>query len=136
MRKQGWLWQCELVECGHEWIARGIDAPEQCAKCKKRGWHTKGVSEAPRAMISASEPLDAPMPKKSIKNLDALRDICNRPQLERKNPTPSEIYAAVVEEMVAISWCSRTGYDETDGETYACGLRAGHRGQCTKGIRL
>jgi hypothetical protein len=38
-------WKCEYPECGHIWIATGEDPPEQCAKCKKRKWHTPGSEE-------------------------------------------------------------------------------------------
>lgn len=38
-------WKCEYPECGHIWIATGEDPPEQCAKCKKRKWHTDGLIE-------------------------------------------------------------------------------------------
>jgi len=30
-------WECEL--CGHVWLATGDEPPEQCAKCRKRGWN-------------------------------------------------------------------------------------------------
>ena len=34
-------WKCEHLDCGHEWIAKGEDPPEQCGKCKRRRWHTE-----------------------------------------------------------------------------------------------
>lgn len=32
-------WHCDL--CGHEWLKASADAdpPEQCGRCKKRGWN-------------------------------------------------------------------------------------------------
>jgi len=41
MRLQVWAWRCEVVTCGHTWLAVGIDPPAQCSKCKSRSWHTK-----------------------------------------------------------------------------------------------
>lgn len=41
MRIQVWAWQCEYKDCGHRWMASGIVAPGQCAKCRRRGWHKK-----------------------------------------------------------------------------------------------
>ena len=55
---QVWCWKCEL--CGHTWIGVGIAAPAQCAKCKKRNWHT------------ISHTLATP----SEVNLSSLRDVC------------------------------------------------------------
>lgn len=45
MRVSRDCWKCEYEDCGHIWIAAGEDAPGQCAKCKKRRWHTEGVVE-------------------------------------------------------------------------------------------
>lgn len=38
-------WQCEYPDCGHVWLAAGDEAPNQCAKCKRRKWNTPGSVE-------------------------------------------------------------------------------------------
>ena len=77
---------CEL--CGHRWLASGVDAPAKCAKCKRRGWHTKAVHVA-------DEPQHIPLPQAepipAHPNMDALRSICagNVPMAE-PDPAPAE----------------------------------------------
>ena len=73
MRKQVWCWVCEL--CGHTWIASGIDAPEQCAKCKRRGWHTKAVHVADEPRHSPL-PQAEPIPAGHKPTMADLRSIC------------------------------------------------------------
>lgn len=83
MRKQVWCWVCEL--CGHTWIATGIDAPGQCSKCKRRGWHTKHAA-VPQAV-------ERPIPDVHIKPTMAdLRSICagNVPKQSIPDPEPAE----------------------------------------------
>ena len=80
MRKQVWCWQCEL--CGHTWIASGIDAPEQCAKCKRRGWHTK-QADVPRAV-------ESPIPAGHKPTMSDLRSICAGNVPRQVDPEPAE----------------------------------------------
>ena len=35
-------WKCEYADCGHEWLVAG-EAPEKCAKCRRRGWNKEGA---------------------------------------------------------------------------------------------
>jgi hypothetical protein len=48
-------WQCEFDDCRHIWIATTDVAPAQCARCKKRGWHTEGA-----VALSDAKPSPAP----------------------------------------------------------------------------
>lgn len=52
-------WQCEYPDCGHVWIAAGVDPPGQCAKCRRRKWHTE-------VDISTAKPEPKPSTKPSI----------------------------------------------------------------------
>ena len=58
-------WQCEYGECGHIWIAANDVAPAQCARCKKRGWHTEG----------AVAPAKKPAPLLPLAKTDAGREL-------------------------------------------------------------
>jgi hypothetical protein len=73
MRKQDWVWQCEL--CAHKWIAVGIDPPAQCPKCRKRNWHIREV------ILEGQKPEQAAKP-----DISFLRQICDKPRLERTHP--------------------------------------------------
>ncbi len=108
MRKQVWCWVCEL--CGHTWIATGIDAPGQCSKCKRRGWHTK-QADVPQAV-------ERPIPAGHKPTMDALRSICagNVPMAVSVDDSPERVP------------CKYTEYDTETGETYGCRLAA-HSGK-------
>lgn len=73
MRKQDWVWQCEHKGCGHKWLASGVEAPEQCAKCKKRGWHTKNTTNQAEATPDEIHAFELPKP-----DMQALRGIVER----------------------------------------------------------
>lgn len=45
MRVSRDCWKCEYEECGWIWLAAGDEAPAKCAKCRKRRWHTPGLTE-------------------------------------------------------------------------------------------
>jgi hypothetical protein len=56
MREQRsvWFWICEHKDCSWKWLADGIDPPEKCAKCKRRGWHSKSAPAVKVAAIDRS----------------------------------------------------------------------------------
>lgn len=59
MRLQVWAWRCEVVTCGHTWLAVGVDPPAQCSKCKSRQWHTKAGDGARQRSVSSGGTNDA-----------------------------------------------------------------------------
>ena len=104
MRKQIWAWECEL--CGHTWIAVGVDAPVQCARCKRRNWHTK--------QPEVVQPGEHSAPVRSKHSMADLRAIC-----VGRIPNASEPVA-----QVELVMCSYTEYDTDTGEVYGCRLPA------------
>lgn len=73
-------WKCEYPDCGHVWLAQGEEPPEQCAKCRRRGWHgqtrTDGVKvaaavRAPRAQAGTSATGHADFPQDWAAQVDA-----------------------------------------------------------------
>ncbi len=64
-----------------------------------------------------SPPEPAPKP-----NMEALRAICAGSQWAEPN-----------EALPTLVLCPKTGYNETDGETYRCSLAKGHKPPCRPG---
>lgn len=56
MREKRDCWVCEYADCGHVWIASGTDAPEQCAKCRRRRWNTGQDKKPKKMIITPTEP--------------------------------------------------------------------------------
>jgi hypothetical protein len=126
MRKQVLAWQCELDLCGHIWLAAGIDAPAKCAKCKRRGWHTKEAKVAQlveqdsrKVLVAGSNPVLGSKP-----DMQALRDIC-----AGKSPIPSgeskaSIQEAYFDRVYEIPICGFRWWE--DGEQFECLMDKGH----------
>ena len=53
MRVSRDCWKCEYDDCGWIWLAAGDDAPEKCAKCRRRRWHTEGSVEKTKPLLPA-----------------------------------------------------------------------------------
>jgi len=57
-------WQCEYPDCGHAWLKdpENPNPPIQCAKCRRRGWHTPppGCPE-PAPSIQPLQPSPGPV---------------------------------------------------------------------------
>lgn len=51
MRLQVWAWRCDVVTCGHTWLASDVIPPAQCSKCKSRNWHTKRGSSVVESSV-------------------------------------------------------------------------------------
>ncbi len=54
MRVSRDCWKCEYEDCGHVWISAGDEAPAQCAKCRRRKWHTPGSVEVEMSLELAA----------------------------------------------------------------------------------
>lgn len=158
MRKQVWAWQCELEDCGKIWIAKGIDPPAQCAKCKKRNWHTKGVSEPTstgvvRNLDEQLAMLEKPKkiyPKIDIEDfrepvaespkslmVDKLKEICAIPEKERISDPVGRIGGFTTprtEPILSLELCRHREW--VDGEKYGCRLTLGHKGKCMLGQKV
>jgi hypothetical protein len=56
-------WQCELPGCGHIWVKTSDTPPDQCSKCRKRGWNRKGAEQGGGLdQVSAAESSPPPQP--------------------------------------------------------------------------
>ena len=133
-----WAWRCELQGCGHTWLATGIDPPQKCAKCKKRGWHKKDIvhsSNATQAHWQTNRNLDLPgIERQSTKpDMQALRDIC-----AGKFATPLKHFEATLEirdgishPLVEIPICGHKWWEQGEfgGENtqYECLMDKGHK---------
>lgn len=100
-------WKCEYPECGHIWIATGEDPPEQCAKCKKRKWHTDGlieVSAPQRKTVTARKKSNGKLSPRDEKRMTELNDRFEEHiQDEMEKPTRlARVMAAVPEVRPAV----------------------------------
>lgn len=79
MRLQVWAWRCDVVTCGHTWLASDVIPPAQCSKCKSRNWHTKrGSSVVESSVVVVKADVSAgsiPDPTSKV-DVAALRAIC------------------------------------------------------------
>ena len=123
MRLQVWAWRCEVVTCGHTWLACGVVAPAQCSKCKSRQWHTRGSSveeqPSPNREVAGSNPAPA-----------------SRPSLQELRQTIAKIEASPVVGIPAdwseVDICGKTWWE--DGEQFECLMDKGHR-EAKHGLR-
>jgi hypothetical protein len=103
MRIQEWCWYCE--RCHHKWLCLSIDAPEKCAKCKRRNWHTKRTT---------AEPVVFSGPRVVIPEV-------------KMNPAMAKFMAKVPEIAIAPPEpalgpiCGKYYRDEQRGESFKCG---------------
>lgn len=60
-------WQCEYPDCGHVWIASSEVPPEQCARCRKRKWHTLAGEESKSTQnCGKRKKVSRPVPAKRV----------------------------------------------------------------------
>ena len=123
MRLQVWAWRCEL--CRHTWLAVGIDAPEQCAKCRKRNWHKMGDCLDSGANLSnrPSEDgrrADCPPAKP---DREALRDICAG-KISQDGRLVLGVGSVPTYDKAEIPICGKQWWE--DGVGYECLMDKGH----------
>ena len=115
MRVSRDCWQCELEGCGHVWIAAGEEPPEQCARCKKRKWHTEGRFElAPGALA----------PQRELRT-DAVATTGGKVTISTDVPRPNfaDLARTVPGIKVAIQ-LDRPAHDVAGCRIYGCGMCA------------
>lgn len=108
MRLQVWAWKCDVVTCGHAWLASDVVPPPQCAKCKSRKWHTKPKDILDQAIERAPE---------GKPTMQELRDICVG------QATSPFVSIPIIE----IPICGKDWWEE--GDHFECMMDAGHREQ-------
>ena len=59
-------WQCEYGDCAHIWLVAKEEPPEQCAKCRRRGWNANGTFVAGQAPVK--KPREARVKKEPAPN--------------------------------------------------------------------
>ena len=50
-------WKCEYKDCGNIWVAKDETPPDQCSKCRRRGWNKKGVAGASLPVLDPVMPI-------------------------------------------------------------------------------
>jgi hypothetical protein len=143
MRMQVWAWRCEVVGCGHTWLAQDVIAPPQCSRCKSRKWHTKQeapvrfeeklssfvpVEEVPFIYPGVTDPSPLVVERSQVTPLSELTakyglapasSLLTDPEAAK----PKVNVAAV--EPAEIPICGHKWWE--DGERYECLMDAGHK---------
>lgn len=112
--------------CAHEWIPKADVNYTHCTsgKCRSRKWNTKSNFPVAAPAIVTQEMTD---PHASKPDMQALRDICMRPEQERSgigNLTPEQVDSAVFPSR-EIPICGKTWWE--DGTRYECLMDSAHR---------
>jgi hypothetical protein len=116
-------WVCELPGCGHAWIKTGDIPPDQCSRCRKRGWNKRGEAMSPAIQPASDGQLSPPLPAVQLLT-DAVATSAGRVTIGRtivtRLPMPSRPARKAPAEQVCAS----------------CGSIGGlHQRWCTKGAK-
>ena len=126
MREQAWIWVCEL--CGHRWLASGVDAPAKCAKCKRRGWHTKAVhvADEPRhGPLPQAEPTIQAVVNPLSAKLSLLASIPGLKTGATLDDSPIVPFRDIESDHAEVPICLFDWWE--DGEHYECLMDKGHK---------
>lgn len=129
--KPTWFWVCEHKECGWRWIAEGVVPPEKCAKCKRRGWHTKAASIVePEPVAIVPEPIGELLPPAGKVDVHDLRALVAG---VKAGTVPS---GSIVPEPVERVPCPYRDLPNEAGDIYGCALAIGHKGRHQPGPKV
>jgi len=127
-------WKCDRETCGHVWIAMSEEPPKACARCKCTGWNKEGSAALPSKPAALGE-----QPKVAEKELPKVAKVDKQPKVVRPKEVvrelpeiPDDILPTQFEEPM----CTYVEYDQESGDSFACSLAKGHKGNHKKGRRL
>jgi len=118
-------WKCDV--CGHRWIKTEL-WPSHCAssRCRSRRWNggqVQPVKSEPVSVPESAVPVgEVISPRPSMADLRAI--------------AAGNIAPVAVVDQVDSAPCPHVEWLEQEGESYACRLPAGHKGDCARGERI